>query len=290
MSGDDVTFVPAESTTTSAPRPTDPPASRRASRLRLPDDLKSKIDARASSEGVSTNTWIVRVLEGSSRSRRRATSNQVGDSRGSGRAYRRLHAHLHHPERHTRSSSTIPLALSTCEPQGAVRPPSSCSRRAPRARRSSTSRLSTAPRPAARPSSPSRSPTLDRSPRRRSAVDVAVHRTGGLRRASRCQRGRFGPPLTRNESGDVRLRGTVGDVDVALPCAGPHRRDRHRSLSIKTASGDLDARHGLAARSRSAPVSGDVTVESANDEASITVVSGDVTLSKRASSSSTSSR
>lgn len=64
VSGDDVTFVPAESTTTSAPRPTDPTGEQARFSLRLPDDLKSKIDARASSDGVSTNTWIVRVLEG----------------------------------------------------------------------------------------------------------------------------------------------------------------------------------------------------------------------------------
>jgi len=62
VSGDDVTFVPA-----------DPPADARAVdtsgeqarfSLRLPDELKARIDARASSEGISANTWIVRALEG----------------------------------------------------------------------------------------------------------------------------------------------------------------------------------------------------------------------------------
>jgi hypothetical protein len=61
VSGDDVTFVPAEPT--SEPRSVDTTAEQARFSLRLPDELKSRIDTRASSEGISTNTWIVRALE-----------------------------------------------------------------------------------------------------------------------------------------------------------------------------------------------------------------------------------
>jgi HicB-like protein involved in pilus formation len=61
VSGDDVTFVPAEAT--SEPRTADPTAEQARFSLRLPDDLKARIDSRADAEGTSTNTWIVRALE-----------------------------------------------------------------------------------------------------------------------------------------------------------------------------------------------------------------------------------
>ena len=61
VSGDDVTFVPAEAR--SEPRPTESNAEQARFSLRLPDDLKTRIDDRANSEGISTNTWIVRALE-----------------------------------------------------------------------------------------------------------------------------------------------------------------------------------------------------------------------------------
>ena len=61
VSGDDVTFVPAEPT--SEPRTVDAAAEQARFSLRLPDDLKARIDTRASAEGISTNTWIVRALE-----------------------------------------------------------------------------------------------------------------------------------------------------------------------------------------------------------------------------------
>jgi hypothetical protein len=63
VSGDDVTFVPAEPSASTS-RTSDPTGEQARFSLRLPDDLKSRIDARANSEGISTNTWIVRVLEG----------------------------------------------------------------------------------------------------------------------------------------------------------------------------------------------------------------------------------
>lgn len=63
VSGDEVTFVPAE-----APRselPPQPEGSGEQARfsLRLPDELKARIDERAAADGVSTNTWIVHALE-----------------------------------------------------------------------------------------------------------------------------------------------------------------------------------------------------------------------------------
>ncbi|HEV3213415.1 MAG TPA: toxin-antitoxin system HicB family antitoxin [Acidimicrobiales bacterium] len=61
VSGDDVTFVPAEAT--AEPRTADPSAEQARFSLRLPDDLKARIDSRANAEGISTNTWIVRSLE-----------------------------------------------------------------------------------------------------------------------------------------------------------------------------------------------------------------------------------
>lgn len=61
VSGDDVTFVP-----TQADRPpavVDQSGEQARFSLRLPDDLKTRVDDRAASEGISTNTWIVRTLE-----------------------------------------------------------------------------------------------------------------------------------------------------------------------------------------------------------------------------------
>jgi len=61
VSGDDVTFVPAEPTVVT--RTTEQTADQARFSLRLPDDLKVRIDERAAAEGTSTNTWMVRALE-----------------------------------------------------------------------------------------------------------------------------------------------------------------------------------------------------------------------------------
>jgi len=61
VSGDDVTFVPAESSVEAMPS-TEQTGEQARFSLRLPDDLKTAIDEQAASEGVSTNTWIVRAL------------------------------------------------------------------------------------------------------------------------------------------------------------------------------------------------------------------------------------
>ena len=62
VSGDDVTFVPAEPP--EAQIAPDSGGEQARFSLRLPDDLKAAIDERASNEGISTNTWIVRALYG----------------------------------------------------------------------------------------------------------------------------------------------------------------------------------------------------------------------------------
>src|SRR3974390_1997911 len=62
VSGDDVAFVPAEQAPEARPMDTSGEEARFS--LRLPDGLKARIDSRAENEGISTNTWIVRALEG----------------------------------------------------------------------------------------------------------------------------------------------------------------------------------------------------------------------------------
>jgi len=74
---------------------------------------------------------------------------------------------------------------------------------------------------------------------------------------------------------DVRLRGTVGDVDVALPAADVSAQVVSGSLGIKTASGDISVDTvGGPVKIRS--VSGDVTLKATDDDVSLTLVSGDV--------------
>jgi plasmid stability protein len=61
VSGDDVTFVPAEQAAVA--RTAEQSTDQARFSLRLPDDLKARIDERAAAEGTSTNTWMVRALE-----------------------------------------------------------------------------------------------------------------------------------------------------------------------------------------------------------------------------------
>jgi hypothetical protein len=61
VSGDDVTFVPAEQAVVA--RTAEQSSDQARFSLRLPDDLKVRIDERAAAEGTSTNTWMVRALE-----------------------------------------------------------------------------------------------------------------------------------------------------------------------------------------------------------------------------------
>jgi DUF4097 and DUF4098 domain-containing protein YvlB len=116
--------------------------------------------------------------------------------------------------------------------------------------------------------------------RRRSAVDLQITAPEGCDVSVSMTSGAGSIlTLTRGESGDVHLHGTVGDVDVAVPSGDLTAELVTGSLSFKTASGDLDLDTVLGSlKVRS--VSGDVTVENANDDVSITLVSGDVSLSK----------
>lgn len=76
-------------------------------------------------------------------------------------------------------------------------------------------------------------------------------------------------------SGDVRLRGTVGDVDVALPSADVNAQIVSGALGVKTASGDISAESvGGPVKVRS--VSGDVSLKATDNDVSITLVSGDI--------------
>lgn len=114
--------------------------------------------------------------------------------------------------------------------------------------------------------------------RRRASVDVVVRApegsdvivaaTGSDRSVMSIARG----------SGDVRVRGTVRDVDVSLPSADVNVQTVTGALSIKTVSGDLDA-GTISGSTKVRTVSGDVSINELQDEASITVVSGDVTIS-----------
>lgn len=101
--------------------------------------------------------------------------------------------------------------------------------------------------------------------------------------------------LARGGSGDVRLQGSVGDVDVSLPSADVLAQVVIGSLRVQTVSGDVtaDQVHGLVkvrcvsgdvrvttagAEVSVASVSGDVEVDSAAKEVDVTSVSGDVTV------------
>jgi DUF4097 and DUF4098 domain-containing protein YvlB len=117
-----------------------------------------------------------------------------------------------------------------------------------------------------------------RSLRRRATVDVDITAPEGCDVSISTQ----GPErslitLSRGGGGDIRLLGTVGDVDVALPSADLSAQTIGGSLSFKSASGnlDIDAVHGDV-RVRSA--SGDVSIDEAGGEVSIALVSGDVTI------------
>ncbi len=83
--------------------------------------------------------------------------------------------------------------------------------------------------------------------------------------------------LTRGESGDVRLHGLLGNVDVGMPSADVVAQVVDGSLTIKTASGDtnVDTVRGPV---KVQAVSGDVRLGTVEADATITLVSGDVEL------------
>jgi DUF4097 and DUF4098 domain-containing protein YvlB len=83
--------------------------------------------------------------------------------------------------------------------------------------------------------------------------------------------------LARGGGGEIRLRGTVGDVEVSLPSADVTAQVVQGSLGIKTASGDVAADR-VDGPVKVRTVSGDVQLETVNDDTSLTLVSGDVTV------------
>jgi DUF4097 and DUF4098 domain-containing protein YvlB len=122
-------------------------------------------------------------------------------------------------------------------------------------------------------------PTVRSFPKRRLGLDVQIAAPEGTDvdvSMSGTERSILG--LARGSGSDVQLRGTLGDVDVALPSADVSAQAVTGSLGVKTASGDLtvDTVDGpVKVRS----VSGDVSIETTNDDVSVTLVSGDVELS-----------
>jgi DUF4097 and DUF4098 domain-containing protein YvlB len=99
-------------------------------------------------------------------------------------------------------------------------------------------------------------------------VDVVVSTAGADRSIMSFARG----------AGEIRLRGTVGDVDIALPSADVSAQAVSGSLGVKTASGDLDV-STVDGPVKVRSVSGDVSIDTMNDDASLTLVSGDVSIS-----------
>jgi DUF4097 and DUF4098 domain-containing protein YvlB len=98
-------------------------------------------------------------------------------------------------------------------------------------------------------------------------VDVVVSTAGSERSIMSFTRG----------AGEIRLRGTVGDVDIALPSADVSAQAVSGSLGVKTASGDLDV-DTVGGHVKVRSVSGDVSIDTLNDDASLTLVSGDVSI------------
>jgi len=65
VNGNEVTFVAVETAASpTSARASEGVAEQARFSLRLPDDLKRRIDEKASTDGVSTNAWMVRALEG----------------------------------------------------------------------------------------------------------------------------------------------------------------------------------------------------------------------------------
>lgn len=96
-------------------------------------------------------------------------------------------------------------------------------------------------------------------------TDVVVGATGAERSILSLARG----------SGDVRLRGTLGDVEVALPSADVSAQIVTGTLGVKTASGDVSA-ESVQGPVKVRSVSGDVSLKAADDDVSVTLVSGDI--------------
>jgi DUF4097 and DUF4098 domain-containing protein YvlB len=117
-----------------------------------------------------------------------------------------------------------------------------------------------------------------RAMRRSSVVDVDVTAPEGCDVSISTQ----GPErsllnLARGSGGDIRLFGTVGDVDVSLPSADVSAQEVAGSISFKSASGSLDAqtvRGEVKVRS----ASGDVSIDEVSGDVSVALVSGDVTI------------
>jgi DUF4097 and DUF4098 domain-containing protein YvlB len=117
-----------------------------------------------------------------------------------------------------------------------------------------------------------------RSIRRRSGLDVRISAPAGVDVVVTTNGSENTLlSLARGSQGDIRLHGTVGDVDIALPRGDVSAQTVNGSLTVKTASGDLSA-DVVNGTVKVRSVSGDVSINEVNDDASLAVVSGDVSL------------
>ncbi len=113
---------------------------------------------------------------------------------------------------------------------------------------------------------------------RRASIDLAVTAPEGCDVTVSMQRAESSLlSLARGGSGDVRLVGRVGNVDISLPSADLAAQTIDGDLRVQTVSGDVTVdRVSGSARVRS--VSGDVRVEEVGADVSVQLVSGDVEI------------
>lgn len=83
--------------------------------------------------------------------------------------------------------------------------------------------------------------------------------------------------MMRDGSGTVTLHGTFGDLDVALPTADVACDAIAGAMTIKTASGGVDAKR-VQGEVKVRTVSGDVRIGDAAGDVSVAVVSGDISI------------
>ena len=198
--------------------PSTPPRSRRGSRSAFPTTSSPGSTCRANAEGISTNTWIVAIPRVCRRSRLTPHAHATAGSRASATPDqedscrpsppRQDARRRQQPARRRRGPRRRAAGTTTVElmPHGAdgdarrrrddghvhrgrrrLRRHGDASRASGRSRGGAAASTSRSP--------PRRAPTSSSAPTARSAALLSLTRGGG---------------------GEIRLRGTVGDVDVAL--------------------------------------------------------------------------
>jgi DUF4097 and DUF4098 domain-containing protein YvlB len=115
--------------------------------------------------------------------------------------------------------------------------------------------------------------------KRRSSLDVVVSAPQGADVVVSSSSSERSIMSFARGAGEIRLRGTVGDVDIALPCADLTAQAISGSLGVKTASGDLDV-DSVDGPVKVRSVSGDISIDTLRNDATIVLVSGDVSISE----------